>query len=152
MYLWVLFQDSRNVIGIDLDLRKLETELKIIEGVFKRMSNNQFVRIKNSFHSIDPVTCLPSNPRILHWHFFPMTCLPSNINLEFLVEIILIESNFLEKLWEGNKVSKNNICTLYYVFYSNLLFVLCTCTSAENMMFIFFLTERLLLLMFFFFF
>ncbi|KAL0762930.1 hypothetical protein Bca101_079081 [Brassica carinata] len=99
--------DSRNVIGIDLDLRKLETELKIIEGVFKRMSNNQFVRIKNSFHSIDPVTCLPSNPRILHWHFFPMTCLPSNINLEFLVEIILIESNFLEKLWEGNKTIRN---------------------------------------------
>ncbi|KAF2552315.1 hypothetical protein F2Q68_00037266 [Brassica cretica] len=105
--------DSRNVIGIDLDLRKLETELKIIDGVFKRMSNNQFVIIKNSFHSkryphsIDPMTCLPSNPRILHWDYFPLTCLPSNFNPEFLVKIILTESNFLEKLWEGNKMIRN---------------------------------------------
>nr|BAW35447.1 disease resistance-like protein [Brassica rapa subsp. pekinensis] len=102
---------SRNVIGIDLNLSELETELKISDGVFERMPNVQFLRVKYPIkpypHSIDPVTCLPSNTRILHWHSFPMTCLPSNFNPEFLVEIILIESNFLEKLWEGNKTIRN---------------------------------------------
>ncbi|CAN6804025.1 unnamed protein product, partial [Brassica oleracea] len=115
---------SRNVIGIDLDLRKLVMGLKISDRVFERMSNLQFLRVKYSMiqpyphrkpypHSIDPVTCLPPNLRILHWDAFPMTCLPSNFNPEFLVKIILTGSNYLEKLWERNKVSKNNICTLY---------------------------------------
>lgn len=123
MYLWVLLQGSRNVIGIDLDFSELDTELKISDGVFERMSNVQFLRVKDRKpypYSIDPMTCLPRNLRILHWDYFPLTCLPSNFNPEFLVKLILTESNYLEKLWEGNKVSKNNICTLYYLFYSNL--------------------------------
>ncbi|XP_048620716.1 disease resistance protein TAO1-like [Brassica napus] len=103
---------SRNVIGIDLDLSKLlETGLKISDRVFKRMPNVQFLRVKYHSkpypHSIDPVTCLPSNLRILDWDSFPMTCLPSNFNPEFLVEIVLTKSNFLEKLWEGNKTIRN---------------------------------------------
>ncbi|XP_033142723.1 probable disease resistance protein RPP1 isoform X3 [Brassica rapa] len=100
---------SRNVIGIDSKL--LETGLKISDRVFKRMPNVQFLRVKYHSkpypHSIDPVTCLPSNLRILDWDSFPMTCLPSNFNPEFLVEIILTKSNFLEKLWEGNKTIRN---------------------------------------------
>ncbi|XP_018480641.1 disease resistance protein TAO1 [Raphanus sativus] len=98
---------SRNVIGIDLDLSKLETELKISDGVFARMSNVQFLRVKYGFDSIAPVTCLPPNLRILDWDSFPMTCLPSSFNPEFLVKIILTESNYLEKLWEGNKTIRN---------------------------------------------
>ncbi|WZZ75791.1 hypothetical protein YC2023_087161 [Brassica napus] len=101
---------SRNVIGIDLDFSKLDMELKISDGVFERMSNVQFLRVRDTKpypHSIDPMTCLPRNLRILHWDYFPLTCLPSNFNPEFLVKIILTESNYLEKLWEGNKVSKN---------------------------------------------
>ena len=49
MYLWVLLQGSRNVIGIDLDFSKLDTELKISDGVFERMSNVQFLRIKYGY-------------------------------------------------------------------------------------------------------
>ncbi|WZY85319.1 hypothetical protein YC2023_031703 [Brassica napus] len=102
---------SRNVIGIDLVLPKFETELKISDRVFKRMPNVQFLRVKYHSkpypHSIDPVRCLPSNLRILDWDYFPMTCLPSNFNPEFLVKIILTKSNFLEKLWEGNKTIRN---------------------------------------------
>nr|VDD40086.1 unnamed protein product [Brassica oleracea] len=101
---------SRNVIGIDLDFSKLDTELKISDGVFERMSNVQFLRVRDTKpypHSIDPMTCLPRNLRILHWDYFPLTCLPSNINPEFLVKIILTESNYLEKLWEGNKMIRN---------------------------------------------
>nr|BAW35448.1 disease resistance-like protein [Brassica rapa subsp. pekinensis]BAW35449.1 disease resistance-like protein [Brassica rapa subsp. pekinensis] len=110
---------SRNVIGIDLVLPKFETELKISDRVFKRMPNVQFLRVKYHSrpypHSIYPVTCLPPNLRILDWDSFPMTCLPSNFNPEFLVEIILIESNYLEKLWEGNKTIRNlkSMCLNY---------------------------------------
>ncbi|CAF2130627.1 unnamed protein product [Brassica napus] len=110
---------SRNVIGIDLDLSKLETGLKISDGVFKRMPNVQFLRVKYPRkpypHSIDPVTFLPSNTRILHWDYFPLTCLPSNFNPEFLVKLILTESNYLEKLWEGNKTIRNlkSMCLNY---------------------------------------
>ncbi|KAH0935336.1 hypothetical protein HID58_012453, partial [Brassica napus] len=105
---------SRNVIGIDLDLTKLETEVKISDRVFERMPNVQFLRVKYRSiqrkpypHSIDPVTCLPPNLIILHWDYFPMTCLPSNFNPEFLTRIILTENNYLEKLWEGNKTIRN---------------------------------------------
>ncbi|KAL0738753.1 hypothetical protein Bca4012_014963 [Brassica carinata] len=104
---------SRNVIGIDLDLSKLETELKISDGVFARMSNVQFLRVRYAFHgmpyphSMDSVTCLPPNLRSLYWDSFPMTCLPSNFNPEFLVKIVLTESNYLERLWDGNKTVRN---------------------------------------------
>ncbi|KAG5406873.1 hypothetical protein IGI04_012992 [Brassica rapa subsp. trilocularis] len=101
---------SRNVIGIDLDFSELDTELKISDGVFERMSNVQFLRVKDRKpypHSIDPMTCLPRNLKILHWDYFPLTCLPSNFNPEFLVKLILTESNYLEKLWEGNKTIRN---------------------------------------------
>ncbi|RID72707.1 hypothetical protein BRARA_C04586 [Brassica rapa] len=101
---------SRNVIGIDLDFSELDTELKISDGVFERLSNVQFLRVKDRKpypYSIDPMTCLPRNLRILHWDYFPLTCLPSNFNPEFLVKLILTESNYLEKLWEGNKTIRN---------------------------------------------
>ena len=83
MYLWVLLQGSRNVIGIDFDFSELDTELKISDGVFERMSNVQFLRVKDRKpypYSIDPMTCLPRNLRILHWDYFPLTCLPSNLS------------------------------------------------------------------------
>ncbi|XP_018480640.1 disease resistance protein TAO1-like [Raphanus sativus] len=115
---------SRKVIGIDLKLLELKTELKISDRAFERMSNVQFLRLLHSdsdsdsssdsrrpkqtcHHSTDLMTCLPPNLRLLHWDFFPMTCLPSNFNPEFLVEIVLRKSNYLEKLWEGNKAIRN---------------------------------------------
>ncbi|WZZ75793.1 disease resistance protein TAO1-like [Brassica napus] len=115
---------SRSVIGIDLKLLELETELKISERAFERMSNVQFLRLllsdsdsdsgsdygrpkQTCHHSIDLMTCLPPNLKLLHWDFFPMTCLPSNFISEFLVEIALRKSNYLEKLWEGNKTIRN---------------------------------------------
>ncbi|KAF8101393.1 hypothetical protein N665_0206s0069 [Sinapis alba] len=115
---------SGSVIGIDLKLLELKMELKISDRAFERMYNVQFLRFLHSdsdsdsdsdsgrpkqtcHHSIDLMTCLPPNLRLLHWDFFPMTCLPSNFISEFLVEIALRKSNYLEKLWEGNKVNMN---------------------------------------------
>ncbi|CAF2130637.1 unnamed protein product, partial [Brassica napus] len=117
---------SRSVIGIDLKLLELETELKISDRAFERMSNVQFLRLLHSdsdsdsgsgsdfgrpkqtcHHIIDLMTCLPPNLKLLHWDFFPMTCLPSNFISEFLVEIALRKSNNLEKLWEGIKTIRN---------------------------------------------
>ncbi|CAN7013874.1 unnamed protein product [Brassica rapa subsp. trilocularis] len=135
---------SRSVIGIDLKLSELKTELKISDRAFERMFNVQFLRLAYSdsgsgrpkqtcqssidlmtrlppnlipldsdlnsdsgrpkqtcHHSVDLMTCLPPNLRLLHWDFFPMTCLPSNFIPEFLVELALRKSNYLEKLWEG---------------------------------------------------
>ncbi|XP_056851813.1 disease resistance protein TAO1-like isoform X2 [Raphanus sativus] len=103
---------SPSVIGINLSLLKLE-EVKINNGAFERMSNVQFLRLESGLssqpchHSIDMMIRLPSNLRVLHWDSFPMTCMPSNFNPEFLVEIVLRHSSFLEKLWEGNKTIIN---------------------------------------------
>ena len=110
IYVWVflIFQGSRSVIGINF---QLGNELKISDGAFERMSNVQFLRFQSDFlhpspYVLESLNWLPREVRLLHWIKFPMTCLPSNFNPEFLVEINMRYSN-LEKLWEGNKVSTN---------------------------------------------
>lgn len=114
MYLCVLFQGCRSVIGINFEWGE---ELNISDGAFERMSNVQFLRLHSHYfppsilresspYTLEIVNCLPREVRLLDWRKFPMTCLPSNFNPEFLVEINMSFSN-LEKLWEGNKVSTN---------------------------------------------
>jgi Leucine-rich repeat (LRR) protein len=120
-------RDNRRFIGINLDLRKNEKELKISEKTLERMHDFQFVRINDVFthkerqkllhfkiiHQPERVQLaledlIYHSPRIrsLKWFGYQNICLPSTFNPEFLVELDMSSSK-LRKLWEGTKQLRN---------------------------------------------
>ena len=115
-----LFQGSTSVIGINLDYSREGKELDISEKAFDGMSNLQFLKVyghPNTLQLTGGLNYLSHKLRLLDWRYFPVTCFPCNVNLEFLVELIMIDSK-LEKLWEGIKVSyKKLILPLAFVFF-----------------------------------
>ena len=132
----ILFQGSRSVIGIYIELGK---ELKVSDRAFERMSSVQFLNLSCDFshpspYVLESLICLPRELKVLDWTEFPMTCLPSNFNPEFLVGINMSFSK-LEKLWEGNKVSTN--ISLSKNLYTSVLiepisYLLVQCALAEK--------------------
>lgn len=120
MFLLVLFQDGRRIIGINLDLSQMEENFKISEEAVKKLSNLRFLNIYSSdlphpdrLHTMQGLNCQYFGKLIsLRWMHFQETSFPSTFNSEFLVEINMHDSK-LQKLWEGTKVSDFGISNLY---------------------------------------
>ncbi|KAL0842938.1 hypothetical protein Bca101_016183 [Brassica carinata] len=96
---------SKSVIGINFDYSREGKELDISEKAFEGMSNLQFLKVYGSRDTLQltrGLNYLSHKLRLLQWRHFPMTCFPCIVNLEFLVELVMVESK-LEKLWEGSK-------------------------------------------------
>lgn len=114
----VIFQGTRSVIGIDLNLFEIDDELTISERAFEGMTSLKFLRFYGDLihfkklHLPRGLNYISRKLTLLDWAHFPMPYLPSNFNPEFLVELIMCHSN-LEKLWEGVQVSSFVILKIY---------------------------------------
>ncbi|KAL1209282.1 Disease resistance protein TAO1 [Cardamine amara subsp. amara] len=96
---------AKSVIGIDIN------ELDITGKAFERMTNLQFLRVgyqsprEDMISSTGPLHISPKI-RLLYWSVAPITSLPLTDNLEFLVELRMVDSE-LEKMWDGIKLLQN---------------------------------------------
>ncbi|ESQ41079.1 hypothetical protein EUTSA_v10012489mg [Eutrema salsugineum] len=111
---------GKSVIGINCYCNSGDIDIDISERAFERMTNLQFLRLdihtfwgssargpgRNKLHLPRGLKYISRKLRFLEWRYFPMKCLPSVVNVEFLVELILADSQ-LEKLWEGVKSLRN---------------------------------------------
>nr|ACP30612.1 disease resistance protein [Brassica rapa subsp. pekinensis] len=98
---------TETVLGISLDMSKINDDVCISEKAFDRMHNLQFLRLYTNFQDESFKLCLPHGLdrlphklRLLHWDSYPIKCMPSRFRPEFLVELSMRDSK-LEKLWEG---------------------------------------------------
>ncbi|KAL1209686.1 putative disease resistance protein RPP1 [Cardamine amara subsp. amara] len=98
--------NAQSVIGIDID------ELDITGKAFERMTNLQFLRVgyqsprEDMISSTGPLHDISPKLRLLDWSVAPITSLPLTDNLEFLVELRMVDSE-LEKMWDGIKLLQN---------------------------------------------
>jgi hypothetical protein len=131
---------SSTVIGIDLTLPEKadeDEEFYISERAFENMTNLQFLKISGDCSRLYFPPRLNSISRkliLLSWGQFPMTLLPSNFNPQSLVNLTMRRSK-LEKLWDGNKVSKNfSLSNIYYfqISLESLDCLLIQCYSCEK--------------------
>ncbi|XP_013607433.1 PREDICTED: putative disease resistance protein At4g11170 [Brassica oleracea var. oleracea] len=98
---------TETVLGISLDMSKLNDDVCTSEKAFDRMHNLQLLRLYTNFQDESFKLCLPHGLdrlphklRLLHWDSYPIKCMPSRFRPEFLVELSMRDSK-LEKLWEG---------------------------------------------------
>lgn len=95
--------------GISFDISRLSNDVFISEGAFKRMKNLQFLNVYNTtFHGTKSLHIpkdmeFPRRLRSLRWEAYPRKSLPPEFHPEYLVELIMRESQ-LQKLWEGTQV------------------------------------------------
>ncbi|CAN8255910.1 unnamed protein product [Cochlearia groenlandica] len=101
---------SKTILGIMLNVSKIEEELVIEETVFDGMTNLQFLIfeqcLRDKFNIPLGLNCLPRKLKLLHWDYCPLRFWPSKFSAKFLVEIIMRGSKF-EKLWEGIQPLQN---------------------------------------------
>ncbi|CAN7136936.1 unnamed protein product [Brassica rapa subsp. narinosa] len=103
---------TRSVTGISFDISRLSNDVFISEGAFKRMKNLQFLNVYNTtFHGTKSLHIpkdmeFPRRLRSLRWEAYPRKSLPPEFHPEYLVELIMRESQ-LQKLWEGTQPLTN---------------------------------------------
>lgn len=124
-----IFQGTETLLGISLDMSKINDDVCISERAFDRMHNLHFLRLYKNFQDESSnlclprgLDCLPHKLRLLHWDSYPIKCMPSRFRPEFLVELSMRDSK-LEKLWEGIQVRLNKFYMFleYYVFINIVL-------------------------------
>lgn len=105
-----MFQGTKNVEGIFVDLDSSEKIMKMSSRAFARMYNLRLLKVYNSGFGNNSKVLLPhgldsiSNElRYVHWDGYPLRSLPFNFIPQNLVEIN-ISSSKVEQLWQGNQV------------------------------------------------
>ncbi|KAH0910518.1 LOW QUALITY PROTEIN: hypothetical protein HID58_033839, partial [Brassica napus] len=98
------------ILGIMLNISKIEDALVVEESVFDGITNLQFLIfhhcLRDKLNFPLGLNCLPRKLRLLHWDYCPLRVWPSTFSTKFLVELIMRGSKF-EKLWEGIQSLKN---------------------------------------------
>ena len=98
--------------GISLDISKIDKDVYLSPTVFQKMYNLRFLKIHNKvdkkwkLYFSEDLQFLPENLRYLYWDQYPSSILPPNFTAEFLVELIMPNSE-VEKLWSGVQVLSN---------------------------------------------
>ncbi|RID44802.1 hypothetical protein BRARA_I01572 [Brassica rapa] len=89
------------VLGIMLDTSDQSEEIHISKSAFEGMNTLQFLTVNyKNLCILEGLTCLPEKLRLLCWNSCKLRFWPSKFSAEFLVELIMQDSEF-EKLWEG---------------------------------------------------
>lgn len=100
-------QGTGTILGIMLNISKIEDALVVEESVFDGITNLQFLIfhhcLRDKLNFPLGLNCLPRKLRLLHWDYCPLRVWPSTFSTKFLVELIMRGSKF-EKLWEGIQV------------------------------------------------
>ena len=108
-------------------------ELHLSPTVFLRMHNLRILKFFNrdehnkkcKVYLSEDLLSLPENLRYLHWETYPSRNFPTNFRAEFLVELIMPNSQ-AEKLWSGVQVFGTTApirCSFrYFTSVKNILF------------------------------
>ena len=92
-----------------MNMSEINRDLYLSPTIFQRMLNLRLLKFynhaknKRKVYLPENLRHLPNMLRYLHWDGYPTKALPANFSAEYLVELIMPNSQ-VEELWSGVQV------------------------------------------------